>query len=83
MSRAHSESSKSNGLTESGGVIASKEIKNIKHSSSKNKKSVTKGMDRQEMIATAAYYRAEYRGFSSGNELQDWLDAEREIDNRV
>jgi Protein of unknown function (DUF2934) len=36
--------------------------------------------DRLQMIAEAAYYRAEARGFISGDELQDWLDAENEID---
>lgn len=36
--------------------------------------------DRQDMISTAAYYRAERRGFSGGGEVQDWLDAEAEID---
>jgi hypothetical protein len=35
---------------------------------------------RQALIATAAYYRAETRGFQPGHELQDWLAAEREID---
>lgn len=35
---------------------------------------------RMQMIAEAAYYRAEARGFISGDELQDWLDAENEID---
>ncbi len=37
--------------------------------------------DRQQRIATAAYYRAEHRGFNSGDEIQDWLEAEAEIDN--
>lgn len=40
-------------------------------------------VDRQEMIATAAYFRAEKRGFT-GNEidaLRDWLEAEREVDS--
>lgn len=32
-----------------------------------------------ERVATAAYYRAEKRGFSPGGELDDWLEAEREI----
>ena len=31
------------------------------------------------MIAEAAYYKAEKRNFNPGNELQDWLDAKREI----
>lgn len=32
-----------------------------------------------EMIAQAAYYRAERRGFATGHELDDWLAAEMEI----
>ena len=36
--------------------------------------------DRQHMISTAAYYRAERRGFNGGDEMQDWLEAEAEID---
>lgn len=35
---------------------------------------------RAEMIAVAAYYRAENRHFSPGGELDDWLAAEREFD---
>jgi len=31
------------------------------------------------MIATAAYFRAEQRGFAPGHELDDWLQAERSI----
>jgi len=31
------------------------------------------------MIAVAAYYRAERRGFAPGAELEDWLDAEVEV----
>jgi len=30
-------------------------------------------------IATAAYYKAQQRGFAPGNDMQDWLDAEREL----
>jgi sterol desaturase/sphingolipid hydroxylase (fatty acid hydroxylase superfamily) len=33
----------------------------------------------QRMIAEAAYYRAEKRGFAPGNDFLDWLEAEREI----
>ena len=33
----------------------------------------------REMVATAAYYRAEKRGFEPGHELDDWYEAEREI----
>jgi hypothetical protein len=35
---------------------------------------------RYQMIAEAAYYRAERRGFIIGDTAQDWLDAEVEID---
>jgi hypothetical protein len=35
---------------------------------------------RRELIAQAAYYRAERRGFQPGNEADDWLAAEGEID---
>jgi hypothetical protein len=35
---------------------------------------------RYHMIAEAAYFRAERRGFSGGDPAQDWLDAEAEVD---
>ena len=35
---------------------------------------------RKSMIAEAAYYRAERRGFAPGRELEDWLRAEDEIE---
>jgi hypothetical protein len=31
-------------------------------------------------IAIAAYYRAQRRGFAPGREIEDWLEAEREMD---
>lgn len=40
-------------------------------------------MNRQQMIAVAAYYRAEHRGFDGGDPLADWLDAEAEIDEML
>ena len=36
--------------------------------------------ERWRMVATAAYHRAEKRGFQPGHEVEDWLAAEREID---
>ncbi len=33
----------------------------------------------QSMIAEAAYYKAESRGFTPGHEAEDWLEAEQEI----
>ncbi|TFG87763.1 MAG: DUF2934 domain-containing protein [Chromatiales bacterium] len=38
------------------------------------------GEDRCRMIAEAAYYRAESRGFEGGSDLDDWLAAEMDID---
>jgi len=37
----------------------------------------------QRMIAEAAYYRAEKRGFVPGNDHLDWLEAEKEIRSRL
>lgn len=41
------------------------------------------GEDREEMVAIAAYYRAERRGFDGGDPMLDWLEAEAEIDAAV
>ena len=38
---------------------------------------------RDRMITEAAYYRAEERGFVSGYELEDWLEAEAEVDQSL
>jgi hypothetical protein len=35
---------------------------------------------RRAMIAKAAYFHAERRGFAPGGEAQDWLRAEAEVD---
>lgn len=35
---------------------------------------------RHRMIAESAYFRAERRGFDGGRDVDDWLDAEQEID---
>lgn len=36
---------------------------------------------RHHMIEEAAYYRAERRGFTGGDPMSDWLEAEAEIDH--
>ena len=38
---------------------------------------------RHEMIATAAYFIAEQRGFVPGHEQQDWYQAEAAIDKQL
>ena len=35
--------------------------------------------DLQRLIAEAAYYRAQRRGFEPGYELEDWVEAEAEV----
>jgi hypothetical protein len=50
---------------------------------SNNPRSVQEQEDqRQARISEAAYYHAERRGFGDGEELDDWLRAEKEIDGR-
>jgi len=39
--------------------------------------------DRNACIAEAAYFIAERRGFAPGRELEDWLQAENEVDARL
>ncbi len=39
--------------------------------------------ERRRMIAEAAYHRAELRGFAAGNEVDDWLAAEAEVDQSL
>jgi hypothetical protein len=41
------------------------------------------GEDRESMIAEAAYFRAERRGFAGGDPVVDWLEAEAEVDARL
>lgn len=38
---------------------------------------------RWRMIAEEAYLRAEKRGFAPGAELQDWLEAEAEVERQL
>jgi len=38
---------------------------------------------RQQMIAEAAYFRAERRGFNGGDTVRDWCEAEAEIDAQL
>ena len=61
----------------------SKDTESLKDISRSNrKKRITgNGVDRHEMIAMAAYYLAERRDFSDGNAMEDWLEAEAEIDS--
>jgi hypothetical protein len=39
--------------------------------------------DRAASISKLAYLKAERRGFKAGHELEDWLAAENEVDQRL
>ncbi len=56
------------------------ENKSIRMDSSKPR--VT-SQEREKMIATTAYLRAEQRGFAPGHEQEDWLQAEAEVDRLI
>jgi hypothetical protein len=43
----------------------------------------TSDEERLHMIQEAAYYRAEKRDFAPGHEVEDWAEAEREIDELI
>ena len=46
----------------------------------KNINKIPTSEERRRMIETAAYYRAQKRGFSENDSVKDWLESEREID---
>lgn len=39
--------------------------------------------ERHSLIAEAAYIRAKKRGFQNGDPVQDWLAAEKEVDEKL
>lgn len=45
-----------------------------------NKTGLVSPEERVRLIAEAAYFKAAQRGFASGGELEDWVEAEAEID---
>ena len=45
-----------------------------------SKKPTVSPEERYKMVAEAAYYRAEQRGFATGHESEDWIASEAEID---
>ncbi|MEX2125274.1 MAG: DUF2934 domain-containing protein [Woeseia sp.] len=47
--------------------------------------SVTKlsAEERQKMVAEAAYFRAQGRGFDGGDAIADWVEAESEVNARL
>lgn len=65
-------------------VIVSKAVKNLDGNVPIHSVQIIEGREnRLQKIATAAYYRAERRGFNRGGAIQDWLEAEAEIDKTL
>jgi Protein of unknown function (DUF2934) len=73
-------SAKRTGVTQSGNGPT---ISNNTAASTPKVTPATLPRSRESMIATAAYYLAEHRGFEIGGELDDWLAAEKEINSSL
>ena len=75
-STAKPKGAKGNGKGRVRGTAAAKQTLHLK-----NQPPVTaqSSSDVSDMIATAAYFLAERRGFEPGHELEDWLTAERQV----
>lgn len=48
-----------------------------------NRRTHISPQERNEMVAVAAYFRSEQRGFVPGQELEDWLEAAAVIDQML
>nr|VFK67933.1 MAG: phasin family protein [Candidatus Kentron sp. UNK]VFK73232.1 MAG: phasin family protein [Candidatus Kentron sp. UNK] len=52
----------------------------IRETEAHSVKKAVSPLERWAMIAESAYYRAQKRGFIGGNPMDDWVEAEKEID---
>ena len=48
-----------------------------------NSEGTTVQHERRDLVAETAYFIAERRGFKPGHELEDWLQAEKEVEFRL
>jgi hypothetical protein len=71
---------KAKGASTSSKKPASAAVSGVPTASSDPQPSVITTEERYRMIAEAAYFRAEARGFRGGDPVADWLEAEAEID---
>ncbi len=55
----------------------------VKSAAFKSTPVIISSEQRLAMIRTAAYYLGQKRGYMGGSELDDWVRAEREIDNLI
>ena len=65
-------------ITDSGATVAVKS-KQVKAKKRPVPHAGISAQERQNLVAQAAYFRAEKRGFAPGGELQDWVEAEAEM----
>ena len=63
-------------------IPAARTAHRTKNKSGVKEKTIT-AQERECLIAIAAYYRAECRGFALGQEIEDWIKAEAEIDRQL
>ncbi len=65
--------------------VAKKKLAKKKVSRKKTaaRKAAVSDQERYEMIQRHAYFLAEARNFHPGNEVQDWLEAERFVDGML
>ena len=76
---------KSKALAKSGNTASSKRAGKsapVTGSSKVDAPSISAG-ERQRLVERAAYFRAEKRGFAPGFELQDWVEAEAEVQRLI
>lgn len=64
-------------------AVAAKAAAKPQASKPRTSKAAVTPEERYQMIAKAAYFRAEKRGFASGDTARDWLEAEAEIDRML
>jgi hypothetical protein len=70
--------------------MVTKRVSSVKGVSSMKKtvlrSTMTTGIDpdvRRKLVAAEAYFLAERRGFTAGNEVQDWIAAEAMVDSKL
>lgn len=56
-------------------------LRNVRSTSKSNKKSADS--HRHNKIEAEAYGLASARGFENGNEMEDWLEAEKSVDSQL
>ena len=75
MSSKHITASK-HGPAGSAEIIVRKSVANLKSDPTKQAANLADKLDRKQRIATA-YYWSKWRRFNSGDEIQNWLEAEK------